>query len=92
MVYIRLNVPKEVKDAISSHRLPQKDLIELIKHYYSQQVASPQASIIDSMPADNGASMPQERWIKYFNNERKRMISAPDVYTIGQNGTSSLTI
>ena len=79
MAYIRLSVPKDVRDAISSGKLPQKDLIALNRNYHSQQVASAQVGVIDSVPADNGASMPQERWIQYFNQQGKRMISAPNV-------------
>ncbi len=47
--------------------------------------------LIDIQPADNGAIKTQEEWILYFNQQGKRMISAPDLYRIGQqNGTSEL--
>lgn len=51
---------------------------------------------MDIQPADNEAIKTQEEWIQYFNQQGKRMISAPDVYRIGQkyligqNGTREL--
>jgi len=91
MVYIKINVPQEVAEGIRASRVSSRNLAALIKTYYtSQQITSAQGGVIDSVPADNGAVRTQEGWIPYFNQQRKRMISAPDVYWIGQNGTPEL--
>ncbi len=41
-------------------------------------------TIIDLLPADNGAYRTQEQWIAFFNEQRKRMISAADLYQAGK--------
>ena len=50
-----------------------------VRNYHSQQLASAQGGKVDSVPANNGIKLSQDKWIEYFNNERKRMISAPNV-------------
>lgn len=89
MVSIRIKVPQEVAEGIRARVISQRELVELITDHYFQQIASAQG-IVDTFPAANGATRTQEKWIPYFNQKRKRMISAPDVYRIVQNGTPNL--
>ena len=42
-------------------------------------------TIIDLLPADNGAYRTQEQWIAFFNEQQRRMISAVDVYGKGKS-------
>ena len=39
---------------------------------------------IDLHPADNGAVRNQNQWIRFFNEQERIMISAPDVYQAGK--------
>lgn len=95
MAYIQLGkirVSQEVADQIKANSMPQRDLAGLVRNYLSQHTASLQGAV-DLQPADGGNSHTQNDWISYFNefkNPRKRMISAPDVYRLGQNGSQDL--
>ena len=42
-------------------------------------------TIIDLLPADNGAYRTQEQWIAFFNEQQRRMISAADLYKKGKS-------
>jgi len=92
MAYIQIKVPQEVADGIKANRIPQRDLAGLVRNYLSQHATSSQGAV-DLQPAEDGNTNTQNGWIPYFNNfknPRKRMISAPDVYRIGQNGSQEL--
>lgn len=47
-------------------------------------------TIIDLLPADNGAYKTQEQWIAFFNEQKKPMISAADVYQAGKSASDEL--
>ncbi len=92
MAYIQIKVSQEVADGIKANRIPQRDLAGLVRNYLSQHAAYSQG-VVDLQPADGGNSHTQNEWIPYFDklkNPRKRMISAPDVYRMGQSGSPDL--
>lgn len=84
MVYIRINVPQHIANE------PRRNIADFLRNDYPKQITPLQVGVIDSVPADNRAARTQEEWIPNFNQQRKRMISAPDVYWIGQNGKPEL--
>ncbi|HLC50693.1 MAG TPA: hypothetical protein VJI97_04685 [Candidatus Nanoarchaeia archaeon] len=86
MVYIRIRVPQEVADAAKGD---SQELANLVKEHY-QASRSTQTRAMDLNAADNGAIRNQNQWIHYFNGQKKPMVSAPDIYRAGQNGSSAL--
>ena len=88
MAYIQVRVPRRIADAVARGELSQNDLAGLVIRYYSQTL--PQNRVIDFQPADDGKVKTQEVWIPYFNEQKKPMVSAPDVYRAGQEGNPRL--
>ena len=50
----------------------------------------PIVDLIDADPSNFGASAYQNEWIPYFDEGGGKMISAPDIYMIGQQGSLQL--
>lgn len=45
---------------------------------------------IDSSPADADNTHVQDEWIKYFNDNKRIMVSMPDLYQVGKAGNKKL--
>lgn len=56
----------------------------------SQELILRLVDLIDIRPSNNGATAFQDVWIPYFDEGGAKMISAPDVYMIGQMGSPQL--
>lgn len=88
MAYIKIRVPQAIADAVSTGEISRRKLAGVVEQYYSQ--ALPQNRVIDLQSADNGAVKTQDKWIHYFNEQGKPMVSVPDVYRVGQEGNQRL--
>lgn len=87
MVYI-LNVPKEVAAGLTQS--DRRDLADQARQLYAKRTASTGVRVIDSEPADGGKYRTQQDWIAFFNEQKKPMVSAPDIYRVGKGGQEKL--
>lgn len=46
--------------------------------------------IVDPQIADDSAYRTQDQWISFFNEQRKRMISAPNIYGVGKSAPDNV--
>ena len=76
-INIEVRVPQKVADVIREGKISVKDLSNLVANYYSQLFS--QTGVIDTQPADDGATRTQERWIPHFNQQGQIMIPTPIV-------------
>ena len=83
MVFVPVRLSKDVAVVVSP-----RELGEYANKLYAERTSA--NGVIDLKPADNGKYRTQDKWIPFFNDKGQRMISAPDVYRIGQIGSHDL--
>jgi len=83
MVFVPVRLSKDVAAVVSP-----RELGEYANKLYAERTSA--NGVIDLKPADNGKYRTQDKWIPLFNDKGQRMISAPDVYRIGQIGSHDL--
>ena len=63
---------------------------DLVRTAIAQRWNELTPEVIELLSAEEGTYKTQSDWIKYFNKQGKRMISAPDIYKAGKSDSKEL--
>ncbi len=76
-----LKIPVSNKAYELAQKARKGDLSQAVVQYLNSLPVSSNGLVsIDSLPALDGRRLTQKDWIAYFNEQKRQMISAPDVY------------
>lgn len=86
------NAQKAVREVVKAGQFKSvEDAVDyLLLNNTSVGIPVEGLGMVDYSAALDGLNTTQEDWITYFNSERKKMISAPDVYRILETGDKRL--
>lgn len=83
-----VTIPEGLEEKIRAGKILETELVKALEQYVSGHPSL--AGIIDSEQADGGDRKTQDEWIKYFNEQGRLMISAPDIYRAAKKGSDHL--